>query len=791
MQKFAGVKKKAVATKRTKDFKKIQEKRKKKKETDDPEIEALSNRLWPPFGQPKEDISPSDIKTFSDLPVSKKTLEGLKSQNFTTPTDIQRESLLFGLKGHDILGAAKTGSGKTLAFLIPILETLFKQRYTPSFGMAALVISPTRELAFQSFDVLKKIGKLHDLSFGLVTGGMPLKEEAQRMHSTNIVICTPGRLLQHFEQTPNFTADELKILVLDEADRILHMGFKDTMNAILESLPKQRQTLLFSATQTKSVKDLARLSLKRPIYVSVHEKAKETTPTTLDQRYIICEMKDKMNMLWSFLRSHRHKKILVFLSCCKQTRYLYQVLRKMHPGLTVLCLHGHMKQHQRMEVYHTFSRKQHAVLLATDVAARGLDFPVVNWVVQMDKPENTDTYIHRVGRTARYEKSGEALLVLLPSEENKVVEDLKKRKIPIVKLKVSKKQIFDVTKKLESICASDKDMKDNAQKAFISVMKTLYVLDKASFDSVDREAFAASLGLVQAPRLPFLETSVKSRRAKNDLSRIQEKKAASEESDNEKSDEETSSEESEEDEEEKELTPMKQSGPILDFGMVSDDEDIDDKKDDGGIYKVIKNVTEEPESQQGDEKMTLVEDGVSRKKKSRAKEKLKLLKYTKRVVFDEDGNAEKEDSEEEEQGLNITAAKQRMKDQDRLDKEEHRRRIREMHREKRLKQKEKRRQAELEKRGQEPEETEVVLGSGENENDMDKDVEVGNQVGTDDDEDSGDEAMDGNDSSGEESDEEPAHKRIKLEADESDNDEEDEHTDNEEDSSGEIGRAHV
>ncbi|KAK3802741.1 hypothetical protein RRG08_012256 [Elysia crispata] len=780
---------------KTKDFRKIQEKRKKKKETDDPEIEALSTRLWPPFGHPKEEINPGDIKVFTDLPISKKTLEGLKAHNFTTPTDIQRESLMFGLKGHDILGAAKTGSGKTLAFLIPILETLFKQRYTPSFGMAALVISPTRELAFQSYDVLKKIGKLHDLSFGLVTGGMHLREEAQRMHSTNVVICTPGRLLQHFEQTPNFTADELKILVLDEADRILHMGFKDTMNAILESLPKQRQTLLFSATQTKSVKDLARLSLKKPIYVSVHEKAKETTPATLDQRYIICEMQDKVNTLWSFLRSHRHKKILVFLSCCKQTRYLYQVLKKMHPGLTVLCLHGHMKQHQRMEVYHTFSRKQHAVLLATDVAARGLDFPVVNWVVQMDKPENTDTYIHRVGRTARYEKSGEALLVLLPSEEDKMVEDLRKRKIPIVKLKVSKKRVFDVTKKLESLCASEKEMKDNAQKAFLSVMKTLYVLDKASFQSVDVEAFAASLGLVQAPKLPFLEKSKKigTVSKKEGLAGDQKVHMVAEEQEDEKeSDGNTSTEDEDSDEdeegEEKIRKDIKSNGPTLNFGVISDEDDEnndDEGKDDDGIYKVIKNVTVEPEIL-GHEKIELVEDGRSRKKKSRAKEKLKLLKYTKRVMFDEEGNVEKDDSEDEEQGLNIDAAKQRMRDQDKLDKEEQRKRIREMHREKRLKQKEKRRIAELEKRGQETEETEVILGSAHGENEIedavqDSDVETNDEDRND----IGSDQMNGSDDASSDSDEEPVPKRRRLEAEESDDDEEDTESDDEIDSEAE------
>ncbi|BFZ25028.1 hypothetical protein BsWGS_28067 [Bradybaena similaris] len=723
MQKFSLAKKKTVGSvkKRTAEFKKIQEKRKKKKrETDDVEIEELSEKLWPKFGQPKEEITPASIKTFSDLPISKKTLEGLKTNNFTTPTDIQRESLLFGLKGHDILGAAKTGSGKTLAFLIPILETLFKQRYTPTFGMAALVISPTRELAYQSYDVLKKIGKFHDLSFGLVTGGMHLKEEAQKMNVTNIVICTPGRLLQHFEQTPNFTADELKVLVLDEADKILNMGFAQTMNAIIEALPKQRQTLLFSATQTKSVKDLARLSLKRPVYVSVHEKAKEVTPTTLDQRYIVCEMQDKINTLWSFIRSHRHKKILVFLSCCKQTRYVYQVFKKMHPGLTILCLHGHMKQHQRMEVYNSFSRKQSAVLLATDVAARGLDFPAVNWVVQVDKPENVDTYIHRVGRTARYEKAGEALLMLLPSEEKQMVEDLVKRKIPIVKLKVSKKQIFDVTKKLESLCASEKEVKDGAQKAFVTVMKTLWVLDKPSFQAVDQEAFAASLGLVQTPRLAFLE-KLKQKTAKKAAHKDKDESTDDESSEEDESD--VSSDEEGADELKFKSSNQKQGQTTLKFDVYSDDDD------DGDIYNVVKDVKiGEVNDAQDTQKLVVLEEGKN-KKKSSAKEKLKLLKYAKRITFDEEGNENKE-SDDDTGGLNIKQALLRMKEQDKIDKELQRQKIKQQHREKRLKLKEKRRQAELEKRNHDMEEDAVVLGPQTHDDD-DDDEASGNEKQSD------------------------------------------------------------
>lgn len=706
-----------------KEFRKVQEKRKKKVVTDDAEIEALSATLWPPFDQKGEELRPSSITAFTDLPLSKKTLTGLSEHKFNSPTEIQKESLMFALKGHDILGAAKTGSGKTLAFLIPVLELLFRQRYTPPFGPAALIMTPTRELAYQSYDTLKKIGKHHDISFGLITGGMDLKEEAKKVKFTNVIICTPGRFLQHLEQTPNFTTDEIKILVLDEADKILHMGFSDTMNAVIQELPKQRQTLLFSATQTKNVKDLARLSLKRPVYVSVHEKAKETTPSTLEQRYIVCETQHKINTLWSFIMTHKHQKILAFMSCCKQVRYLFHVFKKMQPGLTVLCLHGHMKQNQRMIVYNTFTNKQHAILLATDVAARGLDFPSINWVIQVDKPDSVDTYIHRVGRTARYDKHGHALMFLLPSEEKQLVEGLMKRKIPIKNIKVNKKQVFDVTKKLDSLCASDQDMKDQAQKAFISVMKTLSILDKVAFKAVDQDAFAKSLGLVQAPRIAS--------------TKVKQSIAAAEQSTDDEEDSGSESETDSESDSEEEKVEKAKPEQNMKFNIESDDED------DNAFYDVQKDV--QPTSKDdGEEVPALIEDGVSRKKKS-AREKLKLLKLAKRTVFDDEtGKPVNEESDEEDRkGLNIESAKLRLKEQDKLDKQAERMRIKEQHREKRLKEKEKRRQAEREKRGI-VEEREVILGNPDGEDNMDED-EINEEEddkeervnGTDDDSDSG------------------------------------------------------
>ncbi len=364
-----------------------------------------------------QDPKSTSIKKFNDLPLSKSTTAGLKDSKFEDLTDIQRHAIPKALKGLDILGAAKTGSGKTLAFLVPILEKLIHARWTELDGLGALVLSPTRELAIQIFDVLRKIGRHHSFSAGLVIGGKSLREEAERLGRMNILVATPGRLLQHLDQTAGFDVDNLQILVLDEADRTLDMGFQKEVDALIEHLPKTRQTLLFSATQSKRVSDLARLSLKDPEYISVHEDATEATLTALKQHYIVTPLAEKLSILYNFIRSNLKKKIIVFASSGKQVRFVYESFRHMRPGIPLLHLHGRQKQMARHNVVQQFSRSDAYCLFATDVAARGLDFPDVDWVVQIDCPEDADTYIHRSGRTARYGRNGEALLFLTPSEE--------------------------------------------------------------------------------------------------------------------------------------------------------------------------------------------------------------------------------------------------------------------------------------------------------------------------------------------------------------------------------------
>ncbi|KAM9080021.1 putative ATP-dependent RNA helicase DDX10 [Megaptera novaeangliae] len=455
-----------------------------------------------------EKINVNEITRFSDFPLSKKTLKGLQEAQYRLVTEIQKQTIGLALQGKDVLGAAKTGSGKTLAFLVPVLEGLYRLQWTSTDGLGVLIISPTRELAYQTFEVLRKVGKNHDFSAGLIIGGKDLKHEAERINNINILVCTPGRLLQHMDETICFHATNLQMLVLDEADRILDMGFADTMNAIIENLPKKRQTLLFSATQTKSVKDLARLSLKNPEYVWVHEKAKYSTPATLEQNYIVCELPQKISVLYSFLRSHLKKKSIIFFSSCKEVQYLYRVFCRLRPGISILALHGRQQQMRRMEVYNEFVRKKAAVLFATDLAARGLDFPAVNWVLQFDCPEDANTYIHRAGRTARYKEDGEALLILLPSEEKGMVQQLLQKKVPVKEIKINPEKLTDVQKKLESFLAQDQDLKERAQRCFVSYIRSVYLMkDKEVFDvsKLPIPEYALSLGLAVAPRVRFLQ----------------------------------------------------------------------------------------------------------------------------------------------------------------------------------------------------------------------------------------------------------------------------------------------
>ncbi|KAG0165861.1 ATPdependent RNA helicase [Apophysomyces sp. BC1034] len=576
----------------------------------------------------------TDAKGFQDLPISTRTNDGLKRANFRQLTEIQRKAIPLALAKRDILGAAKTGSGKTLSFLVPVLEILYREQWNTADGLGALIISPTRELAVQIFEVLQKIGRTHTFSAGLIIGGKDFKVEQERITRMNILVATPGRLLQHMDQSVGFNCDNLQVLVLDEADRIMDMGFQKTVNAIVENLPPQRQTMLFSATQTRSVKDLARLSLRDPEYVAVHEQAEHSTPKSLTQHYVVCELPTKLDILYSFIRTHLKSKTIVFLSSCKQARFVYECFCKLQPGISILHLHGKQKQTKRVEIFRKFTSSQHAVLFSTDIAARGLDFPAVDWVVQLDCPEDAETYIHRVGRTARFDAEGHALLMLVPTEAEAMVENLKKKKVPIEEIKIRANKQQSIRKQLQSYCFQDPEIKYLGQRAFVAYMRSIYLQKNKKVFKVTElpaEEFALSLGLAGAPKIKFIKKAETKLRGPA---------------------KEVSEEEEEEEEEEEQTTEKGQVKTKYDRMFQRKNQDIlsehyhklvdfeGDQLEDGANedFMTLARVDHELENDSEEDMKEAHMNNLSKRQQNMTKkDRAKKTKKGERVVFDEEG----------------------------------------------------------------------------------------------------------------------------------------------------------
>lgn len=307
------------------------------------------------------------------------------------------------------------------------------------------------------------------------------------------------------------------ILILSPPpDRILDMGFRDQMVRILDYLPKgakdggPRQTLLFSATQTKRVADLAALSVHQPEYIGVHDKITTgPTPESLEQSYVVIPLGNKLDTVFSFIKSHLKKKSIVFFNSCSQVRHAFDLFCALQPGVPLLALHGKLHQERRTRVYFDYLQRQNAVLFCTDIAARGLDFPNVDWVIQADAPEDKDMYIHRVGRTARYKSGGRAMVCLLPSEEAGMKKIFEDSKIPIKKLSINPTKTVVVSQKASGIVASKPLLNALAKKAYKSYLRSVHLMPNKSVFKVQElplDEYASSLGLASTPSLRFLKT---------------------------------------------------------------------------------------------------------------------------------------------------------------------------------------------------------------------------------------------------------------------------------------------
>ncbi|KAG2306159.1 hypothetical protein Bca52824_025907 [Brassica carinata] len=396
--------------------------------------------------------------------------------------------------GKDVLGAARTGSGKTLAFLIPAVELLFKEHFSPRNRTGVIVICPTRELAIQTKNVAEELVKHHSLTVSMVIGGNNRRTEAQRIaNGSNLLIATPGRLLDHLQHTKGFIYKHLKCLVIDEADRILEENFEEDMNKILKILPKTRQTALFSATQTSKVQDLARVSLTSPVLVDVDDGRRKVTNEGLEQGYCVVRS----------VQFHAEIMKLINVESCD--------------------IHGGLDQNRRTKTFFDFMKAEKGILLCTDVAARGLDIPAVDWIIQYDPPDKPTEYIHRVGRTARGEGAkGKALLVLIP-EELQFIRYLKAAKVPVKELEFNEK-LLNVRSALEKYVANDYNLNKTAKdayRAYIAAYNSHSLKDIFNVHRLDLQAVALSFCFSSPPKVNLnIESGAgKVRKARNQQAR--------------------------------------------------------------------------------------------------------------------------------------------------------------------------------------------------------------------------------------------------------------------------------
>lgn len=425
----------------------------------------------------------------------------------------------------DVAAEAVTGSGKTLAFVIPILELLLRRATQDPWKqneVGAIIISPTRELAAQTNAVLKPFADALNFTHRLLIGGSEggsVEQDVISLKSkgAHILIATPGRLLELFERKCNLNlcgrCKSLEILVLDEADSLLQ--YTSNINTILKYLPIQRRTALFSATQKKEVQDLIRAGLRNPVLVRIREKATTSTPIRLSNYYRIVEPELKLAHLLEFMRTKKIDKAMIFFPTCACVEYWSEVFPDLMPGTRCLAMHGKMKN-RRFKVLEQFKTEGKAILLCTDVLARGIDIPEMNWVIQWEPPSNAAAFVHRVGRTARQGQHGNAL-ILIQSSEDAYVEFLERNQnVSLTKSDSAESdaqlttQSMDYRDIIHKKQLKNRSVFDKANRAFVSHIQA-YSKHECKFilrmSDLNMGKIASCYGLLKMPVMPEIKQS--------------------------------------------------------------------------------------------------------------------------------------------------------------------------------------------------------------------------------------------------------------------------------------------
>ena len=370
--------------------------------------------------------------SFEQLGLTEKLLQAVAEQGYVTPTPVQLQAIPVILAGRDVMAGAQTGTGKTAGFTLPLLQLLDAQStsHHKRRTVRALILTPTRELALQVFDSVKTYGKHLPLVAEVIYGGVSINEQIRKLRKgCDIIVATPGRLLDHVLQK-NADLSTVNFLVLDEADRMLDMGFMPDLRKIISHLPKQRQNLMFSATYSTEIKSLAATVLKNAIEIAVARQ--NATADNIAERVYGINREYKRELLSYLIGSNNWKQVLVFV----RTKHGADRLEKqlIQDGIRAVALHGDKTQGARVKALDYFKTGKAAVLVATDIAARGLDIDQLPHVVNYDLPQVAEDYIHRIGRTGRAGMNGEALSLVCPEEAWQLadIEKLLKREIPRV-----------------------------------------------------------------------------------------------------------------------------------------------------------------------------------------------------------------------------------------------------------------------------------------------------------------------------------------------------------------------
>ncbi|KAL5568835.1 hypothetical protein UlMin_025410 [Ulmus minor] len=462
---------------------------------------------------------------FSDLnpPLSELVLRAISEAGFEFCTPVQAATIPLLCTFKDVAVDAATGSGKTLAFVVPIVEIFRRASTRPKpHQVMGVIISPTRELASQIYNVAQPfVATLENFKSTLLVGGGDVKADVKKIEEegANLLIGTPGRLYDIMERIENLDLRNLEVLILDEADRLLDMGFQKQINAILSRLPKLRRTGLFSATQTEAVEELAKAGLRNPVRVEVRaetksvssqQRASSKTPSSLRLEYLECEADKKSSQLVDLLLKNKSKKIIIYFMTCACVQYWGLVLPRISSlkGFPLVLLHGKMKQNARETALASFTSLSNGILLCTDLAARGLDIPGVDCVVQFDPPQDPNVFVHRVGRTARMGREGSSIVFLLPKEES-YVEFQRLRRVPLQEKELSDSEdVSDIVPQIRSAAAKDRDVMEKGIRAFVSYVRAYkehqcsYIF---SWKELEIGKLAMGFGLLQIPGMPELK----------------------------------------------------------------------------------------------------------------------------------------------------------------------------------------------------------------------------------------------------------------------------------------------